>query len=189
MTTRTWSREKFLTIDGFIEKTETETMRIGHEKWIKAAGGLFLLAYSLVVIVAIVRDFICNFHRVAQMELPAPAKFLAENCYSATGYSPYFTYVEMMFAAVFLIWIPLVAYRKDARSALLATMCGFMGQTFLGACLLTVLLAPLCSVWQLETLDRPQAPTVIAVGIHYAALASLVFALVLLIRRLTKNAK
>ena len=166
-------------------------MRIGLEKSAKAAGGLFLLAYSLVVgaLVAIVREFICNFHRAAQIELPAPAKFLAENCYSATGYSPYFTYVEMMLVAVFLLWIPLVAYRKDARSALLATMCGFMGQTFLGACLLTVMPAPLCSLWQLETLDRPQAPTAIAVGIHYAALASLVFALVLLLRRLKPKAK
>ena len=166
-------------------------MRIGHEKTVKLAGGLFLLAYSLVVgaLVATVREFICNFHRAAQMELPAPAKFLAENCYSATGYSPYFTYVEMLLVAVFLIWIPLVAYRKDARSALLATMCGFMGQTFLGACLLTVMLAPLCSMWQLETLDRPQAPTAIAAGIHYAALASLVFASVLLLRRLKPKAK
>ena len=166
-------------------------MRIGHEKWIKAACALFLLAYSLVIgaLVATVRDFICNFHRAAQMELPAPTKFLAENCYSATGYSPYFTYVEMMLVAVFLLWIPLVAYRKDARSALLATMCGFMGQTFLGACLLAVLLAPLISVRQLEILNPPQAPTAIAVGIHYAALASLVFALALLLRRLMKKQK
>ena len=160
-------------------------MRIGHEKAVKLAGGLFLLTYSLVVgaLVAIVREFICNFHRAVQMELPAPAKFLAENCYSATGYSPYFTYVEMMLVAVFLIWIPLVAYRKDARSALLATMCGFMGQTFFGACLLTVLLAPLVSVWQLEILNPPQTPTAIAVGIHYAVPASLVFALLAILRR------
>ena len=164
-------------------------MRIGHEKTVKLAGGLFLLAYSLVVgaLVAIARDFICNFHRAAQMELPAPAKFLAEECYSTTGYSPYFTYVEMMLVAVFMIWIPLVAYRKDARSALLATMCGFMGQTFLGACLLTVLLAPLVSVWKLEILNPPQAPTAIAVGIHYAALASLVFAMFAIFRRLLKK--
>ena len=166
-------------------------MRIGHEKAVKLAGGLFLLAYSIVVgaLVAIVREFICNFHRAEQMELPAPAKFLAERCYSTTGYSPYFTYVEMMLVAVFLIWIPLVAYRKDARSALLATMCGFMAQTFLGACLLAVLLAPLCSLWQLETLNRPQAPTAIAFVIHYVALASFVFALLAILRRLLKRAK
>ena len=64
-----------------------------------------------------------------------------------------------------------------------------MAQTFLGACLLAVLLAPLCSLWQLETLNRPQAPTAIAFGIHYAALASFVFALVLLLRRLKPKAK
>lgn len=155
----------------------------------KAACCGFILTYSAIVgaILALMRDFVCNFFRAHNMELPAPTKFITEYCYSSTGYSPYFTYVEIMLIAAFLIWIPLTVCGKTAKSCLLAAMCGFMGQTFLGALVALLILAPLVTVWRPELLNPPEAPTAAAVCIHYAAIASLVFALLVILRRRAKK--
>lgn len=155
----------------------------------KAVYGVFILAYSTVVgaILAVLRDFVWNFFRASNMELPAPTKFIIECCYSSTGYSPYFTYVEIMLIAAFLIWIPLTVCGKTAKSCLLAAMCGFMGQTLFGALVALLILAPLVTVWRPELLNPPEAPTATAVCIHYAAIASLVFALLVILRRRAKK--
>jgi hypothetical protein len=164
-------------------------MRKKRIKVYKAACCSFILAYSAVVgaLLAVMRDFVCNFFGAHNMELPAPTKFVTEYCYSSTGYSPYFTYVEIMLIAVFLIWIPVMVSQKTAKSCLLAAMCGFMGQTFFGALIALLILAPLDTLWQPELLNPPQTPTAAAVCIHYAAVASLVFALLVILRRWTKK--
>lgn len=164
-------------------------MRKKRIKVYKAACCGFILAYSAVVgaLLAVMRDFVCNFFKAGHLELPAPTKFITEYCYSSSGYSPYFTYAEIMLIAAFLIWIPLTVCGKTAKSCLLAAMCGFMGQTFFGALVALLILAPLDTLWQLELLNPPQTPTAAAVCIHYAAIASLVFALLVILRRWTKK--
>lgn len=172
-----------------IESTEGLQMRKKRIRVAKAVYCGFILAYSTVVgaILALMRDFVCNFFKANHLELPAPTKFIAEYCYSSTGYSPYFTYVEIMLIAAFLIWIPVIVCGKTAKSGLSAAMCGFMGQTFLGALVALLILAPLVTVWRPELLNPPEAPTAMAVCIHYAAIISLVFALLVILRRRAKK--
>jgi len=151
---------------------------------------LFLTAYSLVIgaFLAVARAFIWNMNRhFGEEALPLLTEFIVVTCYSTNGYSPYYTCAEFMFIAMFLLWIPLILYRNDVRDCLLMTMCGFMGQTFAGALLGTIILIPLWGLWCLELLNPPQMPTPIAVAIHHIALWSFVFLLVVICRRLVKN--
>ena len=164
-------------------------MRMNRLGMAKTVCILFLMSYSFVIggFLAVVRNFIWNMARRDESPLPLPTDFIVVSCYSTNGYSPYWTYAEIMLIAVFLLWIPLILYRNDVRDCLLMTMCGFMGQTFAGALLGTIILIPLWGLWCLEWLNPPQMPTPIAVAIHHIALWSFVCLLVVICRRLVKN--
>ena len=155
----------------------------------KTVSILFLTSYSFVIggFLAVARSFIWNMARRDESPLPLPTDFIVVSCYSTNGYSPYFTCAEFMFITVFLLWIPMILYRNNVRDCLLMTMCGFMGQTFAGAVLGTIILLPLWSHWSLELLDPPQMPTPIAISIHYIALLSFVCLLAVICRYLVKN--
>ena len=150
----------------------------------KIACAVFIILYSMVIgsFLAVLRDFIWFYCRYIPMELPGPTKFITEYCYSTSGYSPYFTYVEIMLIAVFFIWIPMIVRKKNTVSCLLVAMCGFMGQTFFGALLGLIILAPLCAIWRPERLDPPQDPTTVAIFIHYIALLSVFYVVLAILR-------
>ena len=164
-------------------------MRMNRLGMAKTVCILFLSLYSLVIgeFLTVVRNFIWNMARRDESPLPLPTDFIVVSCYSTNGYSPYYTCGEFMFIAVFLLWIPVILYRNNVRDCLLMTMCGFMGQTFAGALLGTIILLPLWSYWNLEWLNPPQMPTPIAIAIHYIFLCSFVCLLAVISRYLVKN--
>jgi len=150
----------------------------------KIACAVFIMLYSTIIglSLTVIRDFIWFYCRYYSVELPDPTKIITEYCYSTSGFSPYCTYVEIMLVAVFFIWIPIIVHKKNTMSCLLMTMCGFMGQTFLGALLALIILTPLCTMWRPGLVNPPQDTTTIAVFIHYITLLSIFYVLIAILR-------
>ena len=158
-------------------------------KILKSVCSLYILLYTTIIgsLLTIIRDFVWNFCRAHQLELPTLTWFATEFCYSATGFSPYCTYIEIMLIFVSFIWIPLIISSVNTKSCILTLICGFLAQTFLGILLALMMVIPLGNAWKLELLNPKESPSPVAVFIHYITFISLIYLGITLIKYMLIN--